>query len=72
MSTQTTTRANSEIPRVAFSIAEVSRMYGVSRDSVQRWIDSGELPARRLGKRSIRIMRKDLEQFTNVPVIEQW
>lgn len=72
MSTQTTTRAKNEIPRVAFSIAEVAAMFGVSRDSVQRWIDSGELPARRLGKRSIRVMRDDLERFASVPVIEQW
>jgi excisionase family DNA binding protein len=45
-----------------YNIADVAALLGVSRVSVWRWIKSGRLPAARLGHRTVRITRKDLEQ----------
>ncbi len=42
------------------TVAEASRILGVSPATVWRWIDAGRLPAYRLGLRRILIRRRDL------------
>ncbi|MDN6489317.1 MAG: helix-turn-helix domain-containing protein [Yaniella sp.] len=43
-----------------FSVAEVSRHVGVNESTVRRAIQRGDLPARRVGLRLLRIRREDL------------
>lgn len=42
---------------------EVAEIFGVSRETVYRWIKAKTLPARRLGKRMYRISRADIDRF---------
>jgi len=42
------------------TISEAARLLRVSVPTVWRWIDSGQLPAHRIGKRNIRIKKEDL------------
>lgn len=46
-----------------YSITQAAALLGVSRVSVWRWIRAGQLPAARLGHRTTRIKRTDLEQL---------
>lgn len=46
-----------------YSIAQAATLLGVSRVSIWRWIRDGQLPALRLGHRTTRIKRQDLDQF---------
>ena len=48
--------------RAAFSVAEVCAQTGIGRDTVYNAIRSGQLSARRLGRRMI-VTPKDLERF---------
>jgi excisionase family DNA binding protein len=48
--------------RAAFSVAEICAQTGIGRDSVYAAIRSGQLVARKLGRRMI-VTPKDLEQF---------
>jgi excisionase family DNA binding protein len=48
--------------RSYYSVSEVAAMLGVSRVSVWRWISSGKLPVSRVGHRTVRIKREDLQQ----------
>ena len=43
------------------TVAEAARLLEVSPSTIWRWIDAQRLPAYRLGPRSIRIKRRDLE-----------
>ena len=43
------------------TVAEVADMLGVSASTVWRWVDSGKLPAMRVGPKAIRIRRQDAE-----------
>ena len=45
------------------TIAEAAQLLRVSKPTVARWIDSGRLPAKRVGPRLIRIRRVDLRQL---------
>jgi excisionase family DNA binding protein len=45
------------------SPAQVAAEIGVHIDTVREWIRSGKLPAARLGYRTIRIRREDLDAF---------
>jgi PAS domain S-box-containing protein/excisionase family DNA binding protein len=45
-----------------YSISQAASLLGVSRVSIWRWIGAGLLPAARLGHRTIRIKREDLER----------
>jgi PAS domain S-box-containing protein/excisionase family DNA binding protein len=45
-----------------YSISQAAALLGVSRVSIWRWIGAGLLPAARLGHRTIRIKRADLER----------
>ena len=44
------------------TVAEAARLLRVSAPTVWRWVDSGRLPAYRIGGRAIRIRRSDLSQ----------
>jgi excisionase family DNA binding protein len=46
--------------RVWYSVAEVAQLLGVSRTTVWRWIRAGQLPARRIGPRTLRVERRAL------------
>src|SRR5215212_4660399 len=45
------------------NISQAAALLGVSRVSIWRWIRAGRLPVTRLGHRTTRIRREDLEQF---------
>lgn len=45
------------------NVAETAAMLGVSRMTIWRWIRSGRLPAARLGHRTVRIDRADVERL---------
>ena len=49
--------------RPYYSISQAAALLGVSRVTVWRWIRAGELPVRRLGHRTVRIKREDLERL---------
>lgn len=49
------------------SPAQAAAELGVHIDTVRDWIRTGKLPAARLGYRTIRIRREDLEAFTRKP-----
>src|SRR3979490_1652048 len=51
------------IERSYYSVSEVAAMLGVSRVSIWRWISSGKLPVSRLGHRTVRVKREDLQQL---------
>jgi PAS domain S-box-containing protein/excisionase family DNA binding protein len=46
-----------------YSVSEAAAVLGVSRMSVWRWIRAGRLPAARIGPRTTRIARPDLEAW---------
>lgn len=57
---------NDIAPRVApeaFSLEQVAQMLNVSKDTVRRWTDRGELPTFKHGS-VIRVSRTDLDKFT--------
>ena len=49
--------------RAYYSISQAAELLGVSRVSIWRWIRAGHLPVVRLGHRTARIRREDLEQL---------
>jgi excisionase family DNA binding protein len=48
--------------RVYYSIGQAAAAVGVSRVSIWRWINAGQLPVARLGHRTARILRDDLQR----------
>ena len=49
--------------RCYYSISQAAALLGVSRQSIWRWIRAGRLPIARLGHRTTRIKRDDLERL---------
>ncbi|MBI3964450.1 MAG: MEDS domain-containing protein [Chloroflexi bacterium] len=49
--------------RAYYNVSEAAALLGVSRMSLWRWIRAGHLPAARLGHRTVRIERGDLEEL---------
>src|SRR5258708_1346209 len=47
------------------TVAEVAKLFRVSKPTVWRWVASGRLPAIRRGPRTIRIRREDLYLVTH-------
>jgi excisionase family DNA binding protein len=48
--------------RAAFSIAEVMLQSGLGRDTVYKAIHAGQLPARKVGRRTI-VLATDLQRY---------
>jgi excisionase family DNA binding protein len=42
------------------TVPEAARILGVSASTIWRWIDRGDLPASRFGRRRVRVARTDL------------
>jgi excisionase family DNA binding protein len=53
--------------RAWYSVAEVAQLLGVSRTTVWRWIRAGQLPARRMGPRTLRVDKRALEARGELP-----
>lgn len=51
--------------RSFYSVSEVAALLGVSRVSVWRWISAGRLPVSRLGHRTVRIRRDNIERIVH-------
>src|SRR5581483_1439584 len=49
--------------RPHYSISQAAAQLGVSRVTIWRWIRAGRLPGARLGHRTTRIRREDLERL---------
>lgn len=47
---------------LAYSVAELPAVIGLGRSSVQKLVNSGALPARKVGTRTL-ILREDVEKF---------
>jgi excisionase family DNA binding protein len=45
------------------TIKEVSKVLKVSKRTVYRWIDSGELRVARIGRKTYRVFESDLNKF---------
>jgi excisionase family DNA binding protein len=46
-----------------YTASEAARRLDVSRTTIWRWIDEGKLPAYRVGGRTIRIRRQDVDSM---------
>ncbi|MDQ3228016.1 MAG: helix-turn-helix domain-containing protein, partial [Chloroflexota bacterium] len=62
----TTTTITRPVPHATefdryYTVAQAAALLGVSRVSVWRWIRDGQLPAQRLGQRTTRIKREDVD-----------
>jgi excisionase family DNA binding protein len=55
--------ADSTAARSYYSISQAAELLGVSRVSIWRWVRAGHLPVVRLGHRTARIKREDLERL---------
>lgn len=66
--TATTERETTAGERCYYNISEAAALLGVSRVTIWRWIRAGRLPVARLGHRTTRIAREDLEQAATGPV----
>ncbi len=45
------------------TIEEVSKILKVSKRTVYRWVDSGELRVARIGRKTYRVFESDLNKF---------
>jgi excisionase family DNA binding protein len=45
------------------SIPEAAELMGVSQDALRRWVREGLIPARRVGKRMLRVNKSDLARL---------
>ncbi|MFL6239093.1 MAG: molybdopterin-binding protein [Actinomycetes bacterium] len=55
----------------AFRIAEVADLLGVSDDTVRRWVDGGQLPARRSRRGPMTVSGAELAQFVTNQFADQ-
>ena len=52
-----------QLERKAYSPKEVMELLGISQTTVYRWLESGELPAVKIGKKLWRIPAEALEEL---------
>jgi len=45
------------------SIPEAAALIGVSQDALRKWVRQGLIPARRIGKRMLRVNKSDLARL---------
>jgi excisionase family DNA binding protein len=48
-----------------FTIKEVADLLKVNKRTVYRWIEDGDLPVARLGRKTYRVFEYDLKKFIN-------
>ena len=64
-----TTAPRFAVNRAAYTIAETLALTGLGRDKLYRLINEGQLPAHKLGRRTL-VVATDLEAFLkSLPVI---
>jgi excisionase family DNA binding protein/PAS domain S-box-containing protein len=51
------------VEQAYFNVAQAAAMLGVSRVTIWRWVRAGHLPLTRLGHRTVRIKREDIERL---------
>src|SRR5919204_6841242 len=49
--------------RPYYGISEAARLLGVNRVTVWRWVAAGRLPVWRVGPRTVRVRREDLQRL---------
>lgn len=49
---------------------EVAKILKVSKRTVYRWIDSGELKVARIGRKTYRVFESDIKKFVNKYYVE--
>jgi excisionase family DNA binding protein len=55
------------------TVAEAAALLKVHKSTIRRWIDRGELPAYRVGRRRVALKRTDLARMiTALPRTEDW
>lgn len=57
-------------PQATFNQRRAAEYLGVSSRQIQRWRDQGQLQYVRLGPRSIRYRRSDLDEFMRARVVQ--
>ncbi len=45
------------------TVAETASVFCVCKKTIRNWIKSGQLPAQRIGRRIVRIRRRDVEKL---------
>lgn len=48
---------------VYLTVAEIAELLKLNQQTIRNWIDRGELPAVRLGRRRVRVRQSDLDAF---------
>jgi len=68
-----TIKRNVPVPKRLLTIEEAAVYTALSTRTIRRWISAGDLPAFRVGPRSIRVRHDDLEQLLRpIPNARSW
>jgi excisionase family DNA binding protein len=51
------------MPDAFLTVAEIAELLKVNPQTVRNWIDRGELPGVRVGRRRVRVRRSDLDEY---------
>lgn len=52
-----------EIPRRALTVREVAELFQISKQTVYNWCDTGLLESRKIGRKTLRIVRESVVQL---------